>query len=127
MEASHLETTNGRSTAEKVDYEVAIVGSGFSGIGVGIKLKKIGINSFVILEKASDLGGTWRDNTYPGFTVDIPALTYSYSFEQNPNWSNLYAPQPELLKYAHHVADKYGVRPHIQFNQTVQKAVYDED
>lgn len=133
MEASHLTTTNGhstangRSTAQKVDYEVAIVGSGFSGIGTGIKLKKIGIDNFVILEKAGDLGGTWRDNTYPGFTVDIPALTYSYSFEPNPDWSNLYAPQAELLAYAHQVANKYDIRRHIQFNQTVQKAVYEED
>jgi len=132
MEASHLETTNGKSTngravvTEMVDYEVAIVGSGFSGIGTGIKLKKMGIDNFVILEKAGELGGTWRDNTYPGFTVDVPALTYSYSFEQNPEWSNLYAPQQELLAYANTVANKYDVRRHIQFNRTVQKAVYDE-
>ncbi|MGH7963512.1 MAG: flavin-containing monooxygenase [Candidatus Binatia bacterium] len=126
MEASHLDTQNGRSTTVPLDHEVVIVGSGFSGIGVGIKLKKVGIHNFVILEKAGDLGGTWRDNTYPGFTVDIPALTYSYSFEQNPNWSNLYAPQAELLAYAHNVTTKYDIRRHIQFNQTVKKAVYDE-
>src|SRR5262245_23038120 len=122
MAASHLQTTNGQSTNGHVttatpDYEVAIIGSGFSGIGAGIKLKEIGINNFIILEKASELGGTWRDNTYPGFTVDIPALTYSYSFEQKPDWSKLYAPQAELLTYAHNVTNKYGIRPHIQFNQ----------
>lgn len=119
-------TAENQSAAVKVDYEVLVVGSGFAGIGVGIKLNKIGIRNFVILEKASDLGGAWRDNTYPGLAVDIPGLTYSFSFEQNPNWSGLYPPGAELKKYADHCAEKYDVRSHVQFNKTVTKSVYDE-
>jgi len=115
-----------QSPAVKTDYEVLVIGSGFAGIGMGIKLKKIGIHNFAILEKASDLGGVWRDNTYPGLTVDIPALTYSFSFEQNPSWSSMYPPRAELKQYADHCAEKYGVRSHIQFNKTVSKSVYDE-
>ena len=92
----------------------------------GIKLEQAGIRDYVIVEKADGVGGTWRDNVYPGLAVDIPTLTYSYSFEQNPDWSNLYAPGPELRQYADHCTDKYGVRPHVRFGETVAKAVYDE-
>lgn len=118
---------NNRSATGKVDYEVLVVGSGFAGIGAGIKLNKIGIHNYVILEKAGDLGGAWRDNTYPGLHVDIPGLTYSFSFEQNPYWSSLYPPGSELKQYADHCAEKYDVRSHIQFNKAVTKSVYDEE
>jgi cation diffusion facilitator CzcD-associated flavoprotein CzcO len=113
--------------ASNFDHEVIVIGAGLSGIATGIKLRKAGFHDFAILEKEADVGGTWRDNTYPGLAVDIPTLTYSYSFEQNPDWSNLYAPGPELMAYADHCTDKYGVRPHIQFNKTISKAVYDRD
>lgn len=109
-----------------LDFEVAVIGAGFGGIGAGIKLREAGIDSFVILEKAADLGGTWRDNTYPGVAVDITSFTYSFSFEQNPGWSRVFAPGAELLAYANHCADKYGLRPHLRFDVTVTKAVFDE-
>ena len=119
--AKHKSATPGNP-----DYEVIVVGAGFSGIGAGIRLKEAGIDSFVILEKAHDLGGTWRDNTYPGIAVDITSLTYSFSFEQNPRWSRLFAPGAELQAYAHHCATKYGLRPHFRFNTTVKVARFDE-
>lgn len=114
-------------TESGIDYKIIIVGSGFSGIGTAIALRKAGIHDFIILERESDLGGTWRDNTYPGITVDTFSVVYSYSFEPNPNWSRLYAPGSELKEYADHCAKKYGVLPHLRYNKTVVKAVYDED
>ncbi len=108
------------------DYEVVVIGAGFSGIGAGIRLRQAGIDSFVILEKAGDLGGTWRDNTYPGIAVDITSYCYSFSFAQNPYWSRSFAPGGEILAYAHHCADKYGVRQHMRFGVQVEKARFDE-
>ena len=112
---------------EGVDYEVVVVGAGFSGIGAGIRLLDAGIDSFVILERAGDLGGTWRDATYPGVAVDVPGFTYSFSFEQNPGWSRVYPPGSEILGYAHHCADKYGLRPHMRFGAEVIRMAFDED
>jgi cation diffusion facilitator CzcD-associated flavoprotein CzcO len=109
-----------------IDHEIVVIGAGFSGIGTGIKLIKHGFGDFVILEKAEGPGGTWRDNTYPGLAVDVPTLSYSFSFEQNPYWSNLYAPGPELKAYAEHCVQKYGVRPHMRYGAEVVKSVYDE-
>lgn len=114
-------------SASNLDHEILVIGAGLSGIATGIKLKKAGLHDFAILEKGDGVGGTWHDNTYPGLAVDIPTLTYSYSFEQNPDWSNLYAPGTELKAYADRCTDKYGVRPHIQFNKTMKKAVYDRE
>ncbi len=108
-------------------YEVVVVGAGFSGIGAGIALEKAGFQDYVILESAGDLGGTWRDNTYPGIAVDIPSFTYSFSFIQNPKWSRVFAPGRELMAYAEHCADQFGLRPHMQFNTRVLKAVFDEE
>lgn len=112
--------------ADSPDFDVIIIGAGFSGIGVGIKLKEAGFESFTILEQADDLGGTWRDNTYPGIAVDITSFVYSYSFEQRPDWSRVYAPGNELKDYADHCADKYGVRSRIQYGKRVLKAEFDE-
>jgi cation diffusion facilitator CzcD-associated flavoprotein CzcO len=108
------------------DHEVAIIGAGFSGIGAGIKLKSAGIEDFVILEQADDIGGTWRDNTYPGIAVDIPSFSYQYSFELNPNWSRIFAPGAEVKAYADHCVDKYGLREHIRLGTRVTKEVFDE-
>ena len=107
-------------------HEVIIVGSGFSGLGAAIELKRLGIHDFVILESAADLGGTWRDNTYPGLTVDVASTSYSYGFEPNPDWSRLYAPGSEVKAYADHCAQKYGVLPHLRFGEKVREARYDE-
>ena len=108
------------------DAEVIIVGAGFAGIGAGIQLKEAGIEDFVILEKANEVGGTWRDNTYPGLAVDVPSYSYSYSFELNPNWSRLYAPGAELQQYAKDCTDKYDLRNRIRFGTSVLCARYDE-
>lgn len=124
--ASAQATTPGTSS-QPLDHEIIIVGAGFAGIGAAIELKKFGIEDFILLEKADDVGGVWRDNTYPGLTVDVPILTYSYSFEQYPDFTNLYAPGQELKAYANHCTEKYGVRPHIRFGKTIDHAEYDED
>jgi cation diffusion facilitator CzcD-associated flavoprotein CzcO len=109
------------------DHEVIIVGAGISGIGLAIELRKAGIESFLLLERAGDVGGTWRDNRYPGIAVDITSFTYSFSFEQNPDWSRVFAPGAELQRYAQRVAAKYGVYPKVRFRTEVDKAVFLED
>lgn len=115
------------SNASSEDFEVVIIGAGFSGIGAAIKLRQAGIDSLVILEQAEDLGGTWRDNTYPGCAVDVASMVYSYSFEPRATWSRIYTPRRELKDYADHCADKYDVRRFIRFGRKVQRAEFDED
>jgi cation diffusion facilitator CzcD-associated flavoprotein CzcO len=105
---------------------VLIVGAGFAGIGMAIRLKQAGIDDFTIIERADRVGGTWRDNTYPGIACDIPSHLYSYSFEPNPTWTRLFAPQEEILAYLEHCATKYGVRPHIRFGTAATGASFDE-
>lgn len=105
---------------------VLIVGSGFAGLGMGIRLKQEGIDDFLILERADDVGGVWRDNVYPGVACDVPVHVYSFSFEPNPNWSRFFAPQREILAYLHHCVDKYGLRPHLRLGAGVENAVFDD-
>src|SRR5258705_10076762 len=102
-----------------------IVGAGFSGLAAGIQLKRAGIQDFVILEKANRVGGTWRENTYPGAACDVPSHLYSYSFEPNTKWSRAYGGQAEILAYLEHCADKYGLRPHLRFGSQVVTATFD--
>ncbi len=106
---------------------VVIVGTGFSGLGMAIQLRKEGRDDFVILEKAHDVGGTWRDNSYPGCACDIPSHMYSFSFEQNPGWSRAYSPQPEIWQYMREVAAKYDLRRFIRFGQEMTGARWDAD
>ncbi|WP_410209887.1 flavin-containing monooxygenase [Aquirhabdus sp.] len=106
--------------------EVAVIGTGFSGLGMGIRLKKAGITNFKIFEKASEVGGTWRDNTYPGCACDVKSALYSYSFEPSAEWSNAYANQGEIFSYIRFCAEKYGMYPHIQFNSKVVSGKFDE-
>jgi cation diffusion facilitator CzcD-associated flavoprotein CzcO len=108
-------------------HEVVVVGAGFSGIGAGIKLKQAGIDDFVMLEQAGDVGGTWRDNTYPGVAVDITSFSYQFSFEQNPAWSRVFAPGRELKAYADHCVDRYGLRPHLRFHRKVEQVTFDPE
>lgn len=110
---------------ERFEHEVVVIGAGLGGIGAGVKLKDAGFNDFVMLEKANDVGGTWRDNTYPGLTVDVPVITYSYSFKQNPNWSNLLPSQPELLEYCQNVTTDYELWPHLRFGSSVSEIRFD--
>jgi cation diffusion facilitator CzcD-associated flavoprotein CzcO/acetyl esterase/lipase len=105
---------------------VAIVGAGFGGIGLGITLKRAGIESFEILEKADGIGGVWRDNTYPGLTCDIPSHLYSYSFEPNPDWSRTYSPQAEILAYLERCAERHRIGPHVRLRTEVARADFDE-
>ena len=109
------------------DVRVIIVGTGFSGLGMAIQLAKSGIDDFVVLEKAQDVGGTWRDNSYPGCACDIQSHMYSFSFEQNPNWTRSFPSQPEIWDYLRKVADRYDLRRHIRFGQEmVGEKVRDE-
>ena len=108
------------------ELSVLIVGTGFSGLGMGIKLKEAGIESFTILERANDVGGTWRDNNYPGCACDVQSHLYSFSFEPNPNWTRMFARQPEIKAYLQHCARKYALLPHIRFDSEVVRAEYDE-
>ncbi|WP_412541801.1 NAD(P)/FAD-dependent oxidoreductase [Longispora sp. K20-0274] len=108
-------------------YDVIIVGTGFSGLGMAIALKKAGRHNFVILEKADDLGGTWRDNTYPGCACDVQSHMYSFSFEQNPAWSRAFPRQEEIWDYLRATSDKYGVTRHIRYGMEVTGATFADD
>jgi cation diffusion facilitator CzcD-associated flavoprotein CzcO len=103
------------------------VGGGFSGLGVGIELLKRGITDFVILEKASQLGGTWRENTYPGCACDVPSHLYSFSYAPNPDWSRVFSPQPEIQAYLLRVAQEFGVMAHVQLDTEVEEARWSDD
>lgn len=104
---------------------IVIIGAGFSGIGLGVYLKKAGIQDFVILEKAKEVGGTWRENTYPGAECDVPSALYSYSFEHNAQWQYKWSEQAQILDYLRHVADKHGLVQHMRFGQPVVGAKWD--
>ncbi|MFD6451012.1 flavin-containing monooxygenase, partial [Nocardia sp. NPDC060220] len=90
--------------------QVMIVGSGLSGLGTAIRLSQRGLSDFVVIERGPDVGGTWRDNTYPGAGCDVPSHLYSYSFALNPDWSRSFSPQPEIEQYLRTVSERYGVR-----------------
>ncbi|KVO61461.1 alpha/beta hydrolase fold domain-containing protein [Burkholderia stagnalis] len=103
-----------------------IIGAGFAGIGMAIALQREGMHDFVILERAHDVGGVWRDNSYPGAACDVPSHLYSFSFEPNPRWSRTFAPQAEIHAYLQHCARKYGLARHLRFGADVAHARYDE-
>ena len=106
---------------------VAIIGAGFAGLGMAIRLKQEGHDDFVVLERFDEVGGTWFANHYPGCCCDVPSHVYSYSFELNPLWERGFAPQPEILAYLKHCTEKYGIRPHVRFGREVTDAAWDED
>jgi cation diffusion facilitator CzcD-associated flavoprotein CzcO/acetyl esterase/lipase len=106
--------------------EAIIIGAGFAGAGMAISLKRAGIEDFVLLERAPESGGVWRDNTYPGAACDVPSHLYSFSFEPNPDWTRMFAPQAEINAYLTHCVTKYGILPHIRFNSEVAEASWDE-
>ena len=106
---------------------IAIVGAGFGGIGLGITLKRAGIESFTVFEKGEGVGGVWRDNTYPGLTCDIPSHLYSFSFEPNPDWSRTYSPQWEILAYLERCVAKHGLDRKIRLETEVERADFDAD
>ncbi|MBF6089901.1 NAD(P)/FAD-dependent oxidoreductase [Nocardia cyriacigeorgica] len=105
---------------------IAIVGAGFGGIGLAIKLREAGFHDLVVLERAGDLGGTWQANTYPGCACDVPSHLYSYSFAPNPRWSRTYGKQREILEYLRSVATEHDVVRHIRFETELTAARWDE-
>lgn len=108
-------------------YTVAIVGTGFAGLGLAIQLERAGLTDYVVLERADDVGGTWRDNTYPGAACDIQSHLYSFSFRPNPRWSRTYASQPEIHDYLRSAAQDEAVLPRVRFGAEVQQAAWDDD
>lgn len=106
---------------------VAIIGTGFSGIAAAIALGKVGMANFVLLEKSPDIGGTWRDNQYPGACCDVPSHLYSFSFELNPEWSRRFSPAAEIHAYQHRVIERYGLREKIKSGFEVASAEWSGD
>ena len=107
--------------------DIAIVGGGFSGLAMGIRLRQEGVTDFVVLERGEQVGGTWWFNTYPGCGCDVPSHLYSFSFAPNPDWSRTYSKQPEIEAYLRRVADDFGVTPHVRLRTTVTGAEWDDD
>ncbi|NKQ54711.1 NAD(P)/FAD-dependent oxidoreductase [Amycolatopsis sp. K13G38] len=105
---------------------VAIIGAGFGGLGTAIGLKRAGIDDFVVLERAGEVGGTWQVNTYPGAQCDIPSILYSFSFAPNPRWSRLYPYQPEIADYLRRCAEDFGIVPHLRLRHEVLDARWDQ-
>ncbi len=108
-------------------HRIAIVGTGFAGLGMAIRLRQEGEQDFVLLERAAAIGGTWRDNTYPGCRCDVPSHLYSFSFAPNPNWSSTFSPQSEILDYLKDCAERFGVMPHVRFDTELESASWDDD
>jgi cation diffusion facilitator CzcD-associated flavoprotein CzcO len=107
------------------DVGTVIIGSGFGGLGSAIRLKQQGIEDFVVLERADEVGGTWRDNSYPGCACDVQSHLYSFSFAPNPNWTRSFSPQPEIWDYLKRCARDFGILPHVRFRHEVREAAWD--
>jgi cation diffusion facilitator CzcD-associated flavoprotein CzcO len=110
----------------RAKVHVLVIGAGFGGLGTAMKLKQAGIDDFVVLERASEIGGTWQVNTYPGAQCDIPSILYSFSFAPNPNWTRLYPLQPEIHDYLRACAEDFGIVPHLRLNHEVREATWDD-
>src|SRR5687768_4956537 len=106
---------------------VAIIGSGFGGLGTAIRLRQRGEEDFVVFERARDVGGTWRDNSYPGCACDVQSHLYSFSSAPNPDWTRSYSAQPEIWDYLRRCARDFGVLAHVRFDHEVRRASWDDD
>ncbi|MCW2548235.1 MAG: putative monooxygenase, partial [Mycobacterium sp.] len=115
----------GATGAPSREVRVAIIGAGFAGLGMAIRLKQSGITDFVLLERGDDVGGTWRDNSYPGCACDVPSHLYSFSFAPNPGWSRAFSRQPEIQAYLQRCADDFGLRRHTYLGADVTEARWD--
>jgi cation diffusion facilitator CzcD-associated flavoprotein CzcO len=115
------------STLDLGDIEVAVIGAGFSGLGMAIRLREAGIEDFLVLERGADVGGTWWANTYPGCACDVPSHLYSFSFALNPDWSQTYSTQPEIRDYLRGVVERFDLRRNIRLGHEVRQATWDED
>lgn len=119
-------TSSAHPSMSTPDVDVAIIGAGFSGLGMAIALQNEGKRTFTVLEKGSDVGGTWYANRYPGCACDVPSNLYSFSFAPNPQWSKAFSPQPEIFQYLRGIADTYDLRKHIRFKTEVAEARFDD-
>ncbi|MET8831506.1 NAD(P)/FAD-dependent oxidoreductase [Streptomyces sp. NPDC004610] len=104
---------------------VAVIGSGFGGLGAAVRLRREGVTDFVVLERAGSVGGTWRDNSYPGCACDVPSHLYSFSFAPNPEWPRTFSGQEHIRAYLEHVADVFGLRPQLRFGAEVKRMTWD--
>ncbi|MEU9324143.1 NAD(P)/FAD-dependent oxidoreductase [Streptomyces canus] len=111
--------------AEHEHVRVAVVGSGFGGLGAAVRLRREGVTDFVVLERADSVGGTWRDNSYPGCACDVPSHLYSFSFAPNPDWPRTFSGQDHIRAYLEHVTDVFRLRPHIRLNSEVKRMTWD--
>jgi cation diffusion facilitator CzcD-associated flavoprotein CzcO len=111
---------------ENISVDVLIVGAGFSGLCMGIKLLEAGIKDFLIIEKSAEIGGTWWENRYPGCACDVPSHLYSFSFERNPNWTRMFASAPEIHEYLKSCVQRCGLAPYIRLKTRFQEAAWDE-
>ncbi|MFD9820448.1 flavin-containing monooxygenase [Streptomyces violascens] len=112
---------------EREHVRVAVIGSGFGGLGAAVRLRREGITDFVVLERAGSVGGTWRDNSYPGCACDVPSHLYSFSFAPNPDWPRTFSGQEHIRAYLEHVADVFRLRPHIRLDHEVTMMRWDSD
>ncbi|MFG3047618.1 flavin-containing monooxygenase [Streptomyces sp. NPDC048241] len=113
--------------AEHEHVRVAVIGSGFGGLGAAVRLRREGVTDFVVLERAGSVGGTWRDNSYPGCACDVPSHLYSFSFAPNPDWPRTFSGQEHIRAYLERVADDFDLRPHLRFDSEVKLMTWDED
>lgn len=123
MTASQLEPRTPDAVGAP-DYEVAVIGAGPGGIAAAIRLKENGVRNFVVIERMSTLGGTWRDNTYPGISVDLPQPLYQYSFARSTTWTRMFPAGDEVQRYHESVAKRYGVLPHMMYDTEVVKEIW---
>lgn len=105
--------------------DLLVIGAGFSGLALAIRARQAGVTRLLVLEKAAGVGGTWRENTYPGAACDVPSYLYSLSFAQKPDWSHLFARQPEIEAYLEGLVAEHGLAPHLRLGTTVHRAVFD--
>src|SRR5881628_11024 len=113
--------------AEREHVRVAVIGSGFGGLGAAVRLRREGVTDFVVLERADSVGGTWRDNSYPGCACDVPSHLYSFSFAPNPDWPRTFSGQEHIRAYLDHVADTFRLRPHIRLDHEVTMMRWDAE
>jgi cation diffusion facilitator CzcD-associated flavoprotein CzcO len=114
------------STTRQRHSRIAILGAGFGGIGTAIRLRQRGYHDFAVFDRGSEVGGTWRDNSYPGCACDVPSHLYSFSFAPNPGWSRSFSRQPEILDYLRRCVVDYDLRPHLRLDHEVRQAAWDE-
>jgi cation diffusion facilitator CzcD-associated flavoprotein CzcO len=114
------------SNGEPPHHRIAVIGAGFGGLGTAIRLKQAGYDDFVVFDRGDGVGGTWRDNSYPGCACDVPSHMYSFSFAPNPAWSRSFSPQPEIWQYLRECATRFGIRPHLRLGHEVTGAAWDD-